>query len=250
MYWLAEDRSLTCAVLKRAARRRGLAPKVRARRAELLAIIRAHDAARCIQRALRQALEARREACPITLQPLPLGDARFTFRAPGGREVGYCAQALADYILSTGDTRDPVTRLPYTSEDIARLERATDLEIAGREPPAHRHSDDDDEDSAFIVDDVGIETTVGTDVAAQMLVADLTRVFDQGTEAQRGEYLVLHFAPMLHMLADIARDGGEETIAAFSETVNDGADAVAREAAETEATLLRAIVAVGLHSAR
>ena len=54
---------------------------------------------------------------------------------------------------------------------------------------------------------------------------------------------------MLHMLADIARDGGEEAIAVFSETVNTGADTVARGAAETEA-LLRAIVAVGLHSAR
>ena len=248
MYWLAEDRSLTRAVLKRAAHERGLNPKVRARRAELLAIVRAHDAARCIQRALRQVLAARREACPITLQPLPLGDARFTFRAPGGREVGYCAQALADYILSTGDTRDPVTRLPYSSDDIARLERATDLEIAGHEAPTHSHSDDDDD--AFIIDDVGIETTMGTDVAAQVLVADLTRVFDQGGDVQRGEYLVLHFAPMLHMLADIARDGGEEAIAVFSETVNTGADTVARGAAETEATLLRAIVAVGLHSAR
>ena len=34
---------------------------------------------------------------------------------------------------------------------------------------------------------------MGTDVAAQVLVADLTRVFDQGGDVQR-EY-VLHFAP-------------------------------------------------------
>lgn len=237
MYWLATDRKLTREILHRAARCRGLRPAYRTRRDELLRIVRGHDAARRIQRALRRHRAVREDVCPITLAPLPPGDARFTYCAPGGRQIAYCARALADYIQSSGDTRDPVTRLPYSADDLARLERSVgSLDINVQV----------DEDTEFI-NDVEFGTSVSTDTAAQILISDLARVFEQSTDAQRGEYLVLHFAPMLHMLAEIARDGGEDAMNEFETTVGRGVDEVAAVAAGPDVSLLRAVVAVGMH---
>jgi hypothetical protein len=240
MYWLATDRKLTREVLHRAARCRGLRPEHRTRRDELLRIVRGHDAARCIQRALRRHHAVRADVCPITLAPLPPGDARFTYCAPGGRQIAYCARALADYIQSSGDMRDPVTRLPYSADDLARLERsAGSLDISVQV----------DEDTEFI-NDVEFGTSVSTDMAAQMLISDLARVFEQSTDTQRGEYLVLHFAPMLHMLTEIARDGGEDAMIEFETTIGQGVDEVAAVAAGPDVSLLRAVVAVGMHQSQ
>jgi hypothetical protein len=133
--------------------------------------------------------------------------------------------------------RDPVTRLPYSADDLARLERsAGSLEINVQA----------DEDTEFI-NDVEFGTSVSTDTAAQILISDLARVFEQSTDAQRGEYLVLHFAPMLHMLAEIARDGGEDAMNEFETTVGRGVDEVVAAAAGPDVSLLRAVVAVGMH---
>jgi len=62
---------------------------------------------------------------PITLDEL--GNNVFTFVTPHGNEVKYNIKSLVEYISSTGDIRDPVTRYLFSQDDIDKI----DLKIKG-----------------------------------------------------------------------------------------------------------------------
>lgn len=68
---------------------------------------------------------------PITLEEL--GDNTFTFITPHGNEIKYNVESLVEYITSSGDFRDPVTRFPLSPEDITSI----DQQIANDEACQH-----------------------------------------------------------------------------------------------------------------
>ena len=60
---------------------------------------------------------------PILLCPLPVNKkARFVYTRPNGLQVEYAVESLADYLLCSGHFVEPETRLPFTDEDLARLD--------------------------------------------------------------------------------------------------------------------------------
>lgn len=73
-------------------------------------------------------------ADPITLEEL--GDNTFTFVTPHGKEIKYNIESLVEYIASSGDFRDPVTRVPLSPDDIL----AIDEQIAADEACQHLSS--------------------------------------------------------------------------------------------------------------
>jgi len=58
---------------------------------------------------------------PITFEPL--GENIFTFVTPEGNSITYNVKSLVEYISSSGDFRDPVTRLPLSPEDAANIDK-------------------------------------------------------------------------------------------------------------------------------
>lgn len=70
-------------------------------------------AARTIQRILVRALD------PITLRPMRRPFALLR----GGALVTVDAHALYDYVCASGDTRDPVARVPLAAHELSRLAR-------------------------------------------------------------------------------------------------------------------------------
>ena len=57
---------------------------------------------------------------PITMEPI--GPHAFMLRRPDGSQIAYNTDSLIDYILSSNDFTDPVTRIPYSIEDLASLD--------------------------------------------------------------------------------------------------------------------------------
>lgn len=64
---------------------------------------------------------------PITREPL--GKHVFKYFRPNGTCVKYDAPTLAEYILSTGDFYEPISRLEFAADDLKRLDHC--LEKAG-----------------------------------------------------------------------------------------------------------------------
>jgi hypothetical protein len=60
---------------------------------------------------------------PITLELL--GDSTFTFVTPYGNSIQYNIVSLVEYIASSGDFRDPVTRFPLSAEDVLEIDQQT-----------------------------------------------------------------------------------------------------------------------------
>ncbi len=231
MLWPESDRKLTCAVLRAAAARRNIPLPSRVKRSDLLTTLRQHDSARRIQRVYRKIPHACNSECPITLEPLPPAGRRFMYMSPSGRPVAYSATALAEYISTSGDTRDPVTRQPYTDEEIAQIAHKAGLETISIPEPLTSDSED--------------ELGEGMEEAAHALGNDLRAVFAQEDEGRRSEYMVLHFAPMLHMLAEMSRESGPTTYERFASHVRAAAsEVVVRQTPER--ALLDSVVRVGL----
>ena len=106
-----------------------------------------HASAQCFERVMiaRHCVHSEplpRDVCPITLAPPPPSDARFTYCAPGGRQIAYDARAL--HCMTTWD---PVTRLPYSADDLARLERSAGSVAVDMDDMQV------DDDAEFIIDD-------------------------------------------------------------------------------------------------
>jgi hypothetical protein len=57
---------------------------------------------------------------PITMEPI--GRHPFQVRRPDGSVIGYNPETLIDYILSSADFTCPVTRRPFSDEDLAALD--------------------------------------------------------------------------------------------------------------------------------
>ena len=57
---------------------------------------------------------------PITMEPI--GRHPFQVRRPDGSVIEYGAESLVDYILSSSDFTGPVTRRPFSDEDLAALD--------------------------------------------------------------------------------------------------------------------------------
>lgn len=71
---------------------------------------------------------------PITHEVL--GNNTFTFVTPQGNSINYNIVSLVEYITSSGDFRDPVTRLPLTPEHVKEI----DDRIAGEISSQHHLS--------------------------------------------------------------------------------------------------------------
>lgn len=59
-----------------------------------------------------------------------IGENAFVLRRRDGSQTAYNTSSLIDYILSSNDFTDPVTRIPYSLEDLAALDalaESTDL---------------------------------------------------------------------------------------------------------------------------
>ena len=62
-------------------------------------------------------------SCPITLTKLSeLSVPIFWYLTLSGKKVGYDAGALAAYLVSSGDFRDPTTREVYTDKHLAEMD--------------------------------------------------------------------------------------------------------------------------------
>lgn len=61
------------------------------------------------------------ELDPIMFQPLQ--HPCFTFTRPNGTKISYNVYSLIDYILSTGDFREPGSRIPFSEEDLCSLDQ-------------------------------------------------------------------------------------------------------------------------------
>lgn len=57
---------------------------------------------------------------PITLEPF--SEHTFLFIPPRGHPIKYNLESLVAYIIKTGDFRDPVSRLPFTLDDIKTID--------------------------------------------------------------------------------------------------------------------------------
>jgi hypothetical protein len=57
---------------------------------------------------------------PITLEPI--GACKFIFIRPNGSPVRYNVDSLIDYCVATGDFSEPESRLPFSFEDLARMD--------------------------------------------------------------------------------------------------------------------------------
>merc|ERR1740117_2048227 len=69
---------------------------------------------------------------PITLEPF--SEHTFLFIPPRGRPIKYNLDSLVSYVIKTGDFRDPVTRLPFTLEDIKTID--TSIKTANFQYPS------------------------------------------------------------------------------------------------------------------
>ena len=61
---------------------------------------------------------------PILLCPLPAAhEKRFAYTRPNGLVVEYACESLVDYLLCSGQFREPETRLPFSDGDLRRLDK-------------------------------------------------------------------------------------------------------------------------------
>lgn len=60
--------------------------------------------------------------CALTRSPRALPP-QFVFVRPNGTKVQYNVESLVDYILSTGDFSEPETRLPFSDQDLKRIDQ-------------------------------------------------------------------------------------------------------------------------------
>ena len=73
---------------------------------------------------MRRVLEPQAAVDPILLCPLPKDPKmRFSYVRPNGLVVEYACESLADYLLCSGQFREPETRLPFTDVDLRRLDK-------------------------------------------------------------------------------------------------------------------------------
>jgi hypothetical protein len=61
------------------------------------------------------------ELDPITMDRIPSAT-RFTFVRPNGSSAAFNALALIDYMLASGDFSDPLSRVPFSAQDLQRLD--------------------------------------------------------------------------------------------------------------------------------
>jgi len=68
---------------------------------------------------------------PVMLLPIPQGAVTFDLKRPNGKVVTFNALTLADYLLATGDFKDPETRLPLSDEDLRKLDEVLSRAACG-----------------------------------------------------------------------------------------------------------------------
>lgn len=60
---------------------------------------------------------------PITLEAL--GQHQFVFMRPGGSTQAYNVESLVDYILSSGNFEEPVSRISFSDDELVQLDEST-----------------------------------------------------------------------------------------------------------------------------
>ena len=92
------------------------------RKNELVNIINYNLSVLKIQRYVRNSLMGRDAICPISIQSVCYPC--YPFRPKGSSNfVYYNLECLIDYLLTTGDFRDPKTREPYTDETLKSIDK-------------------------------------------------------------------------------------------------------------------------------
>jgi hypothetical protein len=57
---------------------------------------------------------------PITLEPI--GECQFIFVRPNGSAIRYNVGSLIDYIIASGDITEPESRIPFSYDDLLRMD--------------------------------------------------------------------------------------------------------------------------------
>ena len=85
------------------------------------------------QKQAQQQAEEEMRLDPVLLCPLTEDTSRhFYFRRPNGTDVVYDVVSLVDYLLASGDFRDPESRLPFSDTDLARLDELAQRKQLGK----------------------------------------------------------------------------------------------------------------------
>ena len=89
------------------------------RKKDLVNHIERYYASKKIQRFIRTKLGIS-QICPITLEPVryPL----FAYKLQNNKFIYYNLQQLSDFLVTTGDFRDPKTRLPYSEQILMKID--------------------------------------------------------------------------------------------------------------------------------
>lgn len=70
--------------------------------------------------------QSQSQASANTIDPImlePIGQKSFTFVRPNGSIVMFNIDSLIDFLLSSGDFHDPVSRIPFSDEDLAHIDQ-------------------------------------------------------------------------------------------------------------------------------
>jgi hypothetical protein len=201
MRWPASDRRVTKRLLIRRAGAYGIHMPSRWRRQTMCDHLNEYEACRMIQRAYRTRSMCN-SVCPITLEELPLDRSKsFCFVTSDSRRVGYDAHALASYIDTSGDIRDPLTRECYSDNDLRRLERQTGRRLRVR--PTELLID-------VVIDPAEEIPSTTIYNASQQLIDDVRRIITMVGAGQMGadefvRYLFIQFTPAVQIMNDLLR---------------------------------------------
>ena len=213
-------------------RHRGLVPG-RLRKSALVEALLTHSAARTLQRAFRSSGPVPcNDTDPITMQVIwrrPRDAAwLFRFTTASGQVFVYTPAVLAAYFVSSGDTRDPMSRQSLTLADVDRL-------AAQQRAPARA-----DELRRCALPQRGAEPEPGAEATpVTVLLDDLVHVVSLNT-TQSGEiaqeagaqaaidYIFMSFGPCMDVAIQLLREHRPGTSAAAVADAHDRIRALAR----------------------
>lgn len=133
-------------------------------------------------RSMADAPRLESEVDPITMEPI--GDNAFLLRRHDGSQTAYNTDSLIDYILSSNDFTDPVTRIPYSLEDLAALDalaESTNLKrpsvLKAKQNPdmAQQHNDKFRRDAL-----IGLDRCAGETVTSMLRLIEECEDLEEG----------------------------------------------------------------------
>ena len=140
------------------------------------------------------------EIDPITRAPL--GKHVFEFYRPNGSKVRYDARTLAEYILSTGDFLEPVSRVRFSEKDLQRLDYT--VKCAGFKLAsvceAFQHPERYDEKAIARNALLGLERCIGEIVHEMLSLIDAVNAMNADPESAESNLVGNMFPVFSHYL--------------------------------------------------